>query len=172
MPAPWSAEWKGLLLIDETGTYGFALESDDALALEERLESVPRAELGTDRGDATFALGDRVRHVHLKDVARVASPEGRRGWVPRLPGRGEFDPARVLSALRARRYDRWVSFEWEKRWHPALEEPEVAPVIDLMDALRKSVADAKKRKAEPEKAKAAPKRAAASSRKKVAAKKR
>ena len=22
--------------------------------------------------------------------------------------------------------DRWVSFEWEKRWHPAIEEPEVA----------------------------------------------
>lgn len=55
---------------------------------------------------------------------------------------------------------------------PEVEEPEVAPVIDLMDALRKSVADAKKRKTEPEKAKAAPKRAAASSRKKVAAKKR
>jgi glucosamine-6-phosphate deaminase len=32
----------------------------------------------------------------------------------------------VLGLLRRRGYDRWASFEWEKRWHPALEEPEVA----------------------------------------------
>jgi glucosamine-6-phosphate deaminase len=71
------------------------------------------------------ALGDRVRHVHLKDVAPETGPEGR-AWVPRLPGRGTFAPERVLAALRERGYERWVSFEWEKRWHPALEEPEIA----------------------------------------------
>jgi DNA end-binding protein Ku len=54
---------------------------------------------------------------------------------------------------------------------PEVEEPEEAPVIDLMEALRKSVAEAKQRKPETEKPKAAPKRAA-SARKKVAAKKR
>jgi glucosamine-6-phosphate deaminase len=32
----------------------------------------------------------------------------------------------VLEALKAVRYARWVSFEWEKKWHPAIEEPEVA----------------------------------------------
>jgi glucosamine-6-phosphate deaminase len=83
-------------------------------------------EAGEAPADGLGVLGDRVRHVHLKDVARQATGEGRRGWVPRLPGRGEFGPERVLAALRARGYDRWVSFEWEKRWHPALEEPEVA----------------------------------------------
>jgi DNA end-binding protein Ku len=51
---------------------------------------------------------------------------------------------------------------------PEVEEEEVAPVIDLMEALRKSVADAKKRKPPAEK----PTAKRASARKKVAAKKR
>src|SRR6185436_17225515 len=83
-------------------------------------------EAGEPPAEGLAALGDRVRHVHLKDLARQRSGEGRRGWVPRLPGHGELEPARVLAALHARGYDRWVSFEWEKRWHPTLEEPEVA----------------------------------------------
>ena len=82
-------------------------------------------EVGEDPADGLAVLGDHVRHVHLKDVARETAAEGR-DWVPRLPGQGDFRPARVLEALRARGYDRWVSFEWEKRWYPALEEPEVA----------------------------------------------
>ncbi len=43
-----------------------------------------------------------------------------------LPGRGEFPASRVLSILEAEGYGRFVSFEWEKRWHPQIEEPEVA----------------------------------------------
>ena len=34
--------------------------------------------------------------------------------------------SRVLSLLRDEGYDRWVSFEWEKKWHPEIEDPEVA----------------------------------------------
>ena len=34
--------------------------------------------------------------------------------------------ASVLDVLGASAADRWVSFEWEKRWHPEIEEPEVA----------------------------------------------
>jgi glucosamine-6-phosphate deaminase len=83
-------------------------------------------EAGEEPRDGLAVLGPRARHVHLKDVARDGADEGRRGWVPRLPGEGHFRPARVLELLRARGYDRWVSFEWEKRWHPALAEPEVA----------------------------------------------
>jgi glucosamine-6-phosphate deaminase len=43
-----------------------------------------------------------------------------------LPGRGDFPASRVLAWLQATGDDRWVSFEWEKRWHPQIEEPEVA----------------------------------------------
>ena len=84
---------------------------------------------------------------------------------------GTFDPKdlvseyrRDLQALLAEK------LEGAPPARPEVEEPEEAPVIDLMEALRKSVADAKKRKTEAEKPKAAPKRAAAG-RKKVAAKK-
>jgi glucosamine-6-phosphate deaminase len=82
-------------------------------------------EVGEEPDEGLAVLGNRVRHVHLKDVARAAGAEGG-GWLPRLPGQGQLRPGRVLELLRARGYDRWVSFEWEKRWHPSLAEPEVA----------------------------------------------
>lgn len=82
-------------------------------------------ELGETPAEGHAVLGDRVRHVHVKDVVRA--PAGSRtAWTPALPGRGVFAPERVLSVLQAAGYDRWVSFEWEKRWHPAIEEPEIA----------------------------------------------
>jgi len=85
-------------------------------------------EAGEEPSDGLRGLGERVRHVHLKDVRRrrdaaLGEPHA---WVPALPGRGDFGPARVLEALKAVGYARWVSFEWEKKWHPTIEEPEVA----------------------------------------------
>ena len=82
-------------------------------------------EAGEQPAEGLAVLGDRVRHVHIKDVARDTTAQGG-GWTPRLPGQGGFAPERVLGLLRRRGYDRWASFEWEKRWHSALEEPEVA----------------------------------------------
>ncbi len=41
-------------------------------------------------------------------------------------GRGEFPGGRALSILHALRYEGWVSFEWEKKWHPEIAPPEVA----------------------------------------------
>jgi glucosamine-6-phosphate deaminase len=76
-------------------------------------------ELGETPAEGHRILGARVRHVHVKDLAGPP-------FTPCLPGRGVFAPERVLSVLRSAGYDRWVSFEWEKRWHPAIEEPEVA----------------------------------------------
>src|SRR5439155_1514794 len=107
---------------------GLAISCVDTRSFFHHPEAAAREaaiEVGEAPAEGLAVLGDHVRHVHLKDVARQATPQGR-GWVPRLPGHGEFAPERVLSALRARGYDRWVSFEWEKRWYPALEEPEVA----------------------------------------------
>ena len=57
-------------------------------------------------------------------------------WPPRLPGKGDFRPGRVFGSLRAAGYDRWVSFEWEKRWHPEIEEPEMA-LAHYAQAIRK-----------------------------------
>ena len=82
-------------------------------------------EAGEAPAEELAALDGRVRHVHLKDLARTTG-RGAREWTPVLPGRGEFHPERVLALLQERGYERWVSFEWEKRWHPQIEEAEIA----------------------------------------------
>jgi glucosamine-6-phosphate deaminase len=41
-------------------------------------------------------------------------------------GQGDFEAESVLHQLRLFGYQGFVSFEWEKRWHPEIEEPEVA----------------------------------------------
>jgi sugar phosphate isomerase/epimerase len=73
-------------------------------------------------------LADRVRYVHIKDSVRA---EGhplamKDGWRYVLPGRGELGLEHGIAVLKQRGYDGWLMFEHEKRWHPELEEPEVA----------------------------------------------
>lgn len=69
-------------------------------------------------------LGDRVLHVHVKDARR--NDAARTGWDLLLLGEGEVPVRASLAALRARGYDGWIAVEWEKKWHPQIEEPEVA----------------------------------------------
>jgi len=66
-------------------------------------------------------LGARIRHVHCKDLIRNQS-----GWKPVLTGGGNFPLAQIQSALRQLSYDRFLSFEWEKKWHPEIEDARVA----------------------------------------------
>lgn len=66
-------------------------------------------------------LADRIRHVHVKDSV----PDGGGGSY-RLPGEGDVPLAEILALLDGGGYDGWLSFEWEKRWHPEIDEPEVA----------------------------------------------
>lgn len=64
----------------------------------------------------------RIYHVHFKDASRDAA-----GAVhSRLPGQGLVPLGRILTVLHASGYAGYLSFEWEKKWEPALEEPEVA----------------------------------------------
>ena len=102
-------------LLEEAGSEGLGAVWDPANAFSEFSEE-PEA--------GAVALGPFLRHVHLKDIRRP--PDGKIPWPPALPGRGDFPAARVLEWLTAAGGDRWVSFEWEKRWHPEIEEPEVA----------------------------------------------
>ena len=71
--------------------------------------------------DGTHTFGDRLQHVHLKDLE---CREGR--WQPVLSGEGQFPMRDVVAELELRKYDRFVSFEWEKKWHPHLAEPEIS----------------------------------------------
>jgi len=66
-------------------------------------------------------LGASIRHVHLKDLYQDSD-----GWKPALTGNGDFPLLEVRSALRQLNYDRFVSFEWEKKWHPEIEDPSIA----------------------------------------------
>ena len=66
-------------------------------------------------------LGRYVRHTHLKD----SKPEGaERRYV--LTGTGEVPVRDQVRVLAQAGYRGFYCFEWEKKWHPEIEEPEVA----------------------------------------------
>jgi sugar phosphate isomerase/epimerase len=66
-------------------------------------------------------LGKYVRHTHLKD-SRMEGGEAH--YV--LTGRGGVPVKRQVELLVAAGYAGYYSFEWEKAWHPEIDEPEVA----------------------------------------------
>lgn len=71
--------------------------------------------------DTYAALGRFVRHTHLKDSK--ADGTGRR-YV--LTGAGEVPVKAQVAVLATAGYAGYYGFEWEKRWHPEIEDPEVA----------------------------------------------
>src|SRR5260370_10691408 len=66
-------------------------------------------------------LGPRILLAQVKD-ARPRDGD----WQLVLLGEGEVPVRDMLGLLTARGYPHWISVEWEKRWHPEIEEPEVA----------------------------------------------
>jgi sugar phosphate isomerase/epimerase len=69
-------------------------------------------------------LGRHVKLVHVKDGHRP--PDGSEEWPLCALGEGDVPLDSILALLQAQGYDGWYTFEWEKRWHPELAEPEVA----------------------------------------------
>jgi sugar phosphate isomerase/epimerase len=78
-----------------------------------------------------------LAHVHLRDAKPVAGSEH---WLPVLAGAGRVSFGEAVKALRELNYDGFISFEWEKYWHPEIEEPEVA-LPDFINAIRKLTGD-------------------------------
>jgi sugar phosphate isomerase/epimerase len=68
-----------------------------------------------------LALQAAVRHVHIKDLLRVSNK-----WTPVLTGKGQFPISEIRQVLETIHYDNFLSFEWEKKWHPEIEAPEIA----------------------------------------------
>lgn len=66
-------------------------------------------------------LGPWIRHTHLKDSLGQG---GDRKYV--LTGRGNVPIKKQIDALRSIDYKGFYCFEWEKVWHPDLEDPEIA----------------------------------------------
>jgi sugar phosphate isomerase/epimerase len=66
-------------------------------------------------------LGQWIRHTHLKDSKLV---NGERHYV--LTGRGDVPVKKQMEVLSKGGYRGYYCFEWEKMWHPDIEEPEIA----------------------------------------------
>ena len=86
---------------------------------------------------ATFkVLGSYVRHTHLKD----SRPEGT-GVRYVLTGSGTVPVRETVAVLAKGGYRGYYGFEWEKAWHPEIEEPEVA-FPHYAEFMRRALADA------------------------------
>ena len=86
---------------------------------------------------AARVVQPHLAHVHLRDAKPVAGSEH---WLPVLAGAGRVSFAEAVAALSELNYDGFVSFEWEKYWHPEIEEPEVA-LPNFINAIRKLVGE-------------------------------
>lgn len=67
------------------------------------------------------ALKPHIRHIHLKDAKQNGDK-----LQYTLLGEGDMPIAEAIQLLRKGGYNGYYSFEWEKRWHPEIQEPEVA----------------------------------------------
>jgi sugar phosphate isomerase/epimerase len=63
----------------------------------------------------------RIRHVHMKDQRREDQ-----GWTPVLTGEGTFPFDELRSALQLIHFEGFVSYEWERKWHPQIADAKVA----------------------------------------------
>jgi len=123
------AKGKGVTVIIES--HGDFTDSPALLEILQRADSPNVALLwdahhtfvaGKEEPEDTVAkLGRYIRHTHLKDS--VPSGNDRR-YV--LTGTGDVPVKRQIAALAKIGYRGFYSFEWEKRWHAEIEEPEVA----------------------------------------------
>ena len=123
------AQGKGVTVLIES--HGDFTDSPSLQALLERANSRNVALLwdahhtfvsGKEEPEETVGrLGKYIRHTHLKDSVPAGND---RRYV--LTGTGDVPVRRQVEALKKIGYRGSYSFEWEKRWHPEIEEPEVA----------------------------------------------
>jgi sugar phosphate isomerase/epimerase len=90
-------------------------------------------------------IGRRVLLAQVKDARRA--PERADGWQLTLLGQGEVPVREMLDLLDQGGYQGWTSVEWEKRWHPEIEDPELAlpQHIELLRAWQREARGAEAR---------------------------
>jgi sugar phosphate isomerase/epimerase len=79
---------------------------------------------GESARDVYAAIGSRLCLAQVKDAARTGG--GLRDWRLVPLGEGDVPVREMVRLLISGGYTGWVSVEWEKRWHPEIEEPEAA----------------------------------------------
>ncbi len=67
------------------------------------------------------SLKKYIFHTHIKDAILTE-----KGETYTLLGEGNSPVNEALHALKAGGYQGYYSFEWEKLWHPEIQEPEIA----------------------------------------------
>ncbi len=76
--------------------------------------------------DTWKALGKWVRHTHLKDSVQKPGTTGELDRQYVLTGTGQVPVKEQVRVLAQGGYRGFYCFEWEKKWHPDIEEPEIA----------------------------------------------
>ena len=76
---------------------------------------------GESLAEGAALLGSAIHHVHVKDFQHSAD-----GVRYVLTGEGVFPWDDLSHTLKQLHYDRFLSFEWEKKWHPELEDAAIA----------------------------------------------
>lgn len=71
--------------------------------------------------DTYDRLGAYIRHTHLKDSTQSGAD-----FHYVLTGKGTVPVKEIVDVLAKNRYRGLYCLEWEKAWHPELEEPEIA----------------------------------------------
>jgi sugar phosphate isomerase/epimerase len=74
-----------------------------------------------------------IKHTHVKDTRKVGDD-----FELCLTGQGNVPIKKDIEMLKAYGYGGFLSFEWEKKWHPELEEPEIA-IPGFIDFINKLV---------------------------------
>jgi sugar phosphate isomerase/epimerase len=81
---------------------------------------------GEKPADTFAAVGKWMRHTHVKDS--VPGPDASkpldRAYV--LTGAGQVPVKEIVQTLVKGGFGHCICFEWEKRWHPEIAEPEIA----------------------------------------------
>jgi len=76
---------------------------------------------GETPAQAFATIGPHVHHVHVKDSKLLG--DGKFRYCPL--GDGDVPIAQCLNLLKTAGYEGWIALEWEKTWHPEIDEPEV-----------------------------------------------
>lgn len=125
------AEWAGVAIGVEThDAFSSAAQVAELLAMVDSprvgavWDSHHPHRLGERPGDVYALLGRRLLLAQVKDAKRAAGSAD--AWQLTLLGQGEVPVREMLDLLTAGGYQGWISVEWEKHWHPEIEEPEVA----------------------------------------------
>ncbi|MCL2434133.1 MAG: sugar phosphate isomerase/epimerase, partial [Clostridia bacterium] len=64
-----------------------------------------------------------IKHLHIRDITE---PDAEGKFDFRHVGEGDAPLCDILQAIAAKGYSGYYSLEWEKKWHPEIDPPEMA----------------------------------------------